>query len=92
VARDSDGRLELTMERYDMDERWQMSVLREQLIRQMAAALGGMLASSVPHLPLRLRICGDGAAAAVRFECNAVVAVHSVADRMSASREDGFFA
>ena len=23
-----------------MDERWQMSVLREQLIRQLAAALG----------------------------------------------------
>ena len=44
------GHLELIMERHDMDERWQMSVLREQLIRQLAAEVGGVLASSVPHL------------------------------------------
>ena len=86
------GHLELIMERHDMDERWQMSVLREQLIRQLAAALGGVLASSVPHLPLRLRICGDGAAAAVRSEAMRRLPSLSVADRMSPGREDGFFA
>ena len=53
-----DGCLELIMEPDDISERWQMSVLREQLIRQLAAALGADLASLVPHVPLRLRLGG----------------------------------
>ena len=49
------NRLELTMERTDMSERWQMSVLREQLIRQLTASLGGAVSSRAPHLPLQLQ-------------------------------------
>ena len=51
-----EGRLELIMERTDIHERWHMSVLREQLIRQLAAAVGAVLSSEVPHLPLKLSL------------------------------------
>ena len=37
-----EGRLELIMERTDIHERWHMSVLRERLIRQLAAAVGAV--------------------------------------------------
>ena len=59
---DFDGRLELVMERHDIPASWQMSVLREQLIRQLGAGLGVSLVSSNPHLPLKLRVvaCGAG--------------------------------
>lgn len=59
---DFDGRLELVMERHDIPASWQMSVLREQLIRQLGAGLGVCLVSLHPHLPLKLRVisCGLG--------------------------------
>ena len=51
-----EGCLELIMERTDIHERWHMSVLRERLIRQLAAAVGAVLSSEVPHLPLKLSL------------------------------------
>jgi signal transduction histidine kinase len=51
-----EGCLELIMERDDMPGCWQMSVLRERLIRQLAVHAGARVASGAPHLPLRLRV------------------------------------
>ena len=48
--------LELTMERYDMPERWQMSTLRERQIVRLARSAGAVIVSQAPHLPLLLRL------------------------------------
>ena len=48
--------LELTMERHDMPERWQMSTLRERQIVRLARSAGAVIVSQAPHLPLLLRL------------------------------------
>ena len=48
--------LELTMERHDMPERWQMSTLRERQIVRLARSAGAVIVSEAPHLPLLLRL------------------------------------
>ena len=48
--------LELTMERHDMPERWQMSTLRERQIVRLARSVGADIVSQAPHLPLLLRL------------------------------------
>jgi hypothetical protein len=49
-------RLELRLGRTELRDEWQMSVLREYLLRRLAAAQEAVVASDAPHLPLLLSL------------------------------------
>ncbi len=68
LARGPGGRLELTMERTDISERWQMSSMRERQILRLAVAAGAAILSEAPHMPLVLRVDGSAATAMGRSE------------------------